>query len=179
MPCSVRSGPHRFLVVLALLALSAAATAQSAPAAADSGQQVTHVLGLDGVKRGAKGTLTVSADGLKFKSAASNAAVAIASVEDIATDQDSRQSGGKFLTVAKMGIPYGGGRVLSLFTHEKFDSLTIEYRDANGALHGALFTMPMGQANGFKKQLVAVGAKSSTPVMEPAPATDAAKKEKQ
>lgn len=137
------------------------------------------MLGLDGVKRGAKGTMTVSADGLKFQGTGSNAVVAISSVQEIATDQDSRQSGGKFLTVAKMGIPYGGGRVLSLFTHEKFDSLTVEYRDSNGALHGALFTMPVGQANNYKKQLVTLGAKSSTPVAEPAPATDAAKKEKQ
>jgi len=68
------------------------------------------------------------------------------------------------LTVAKMGVPYGGGRVLSLFSHEKVDSLTLEYRDANGALHGAIFSMPLGQAAALKKQLVDLGAHASIPV---------------
>ncbi len=70
----------------------------------------------------------------------------------------------KMMTVAKMGVPYGGGRVLSLITHEKFDSLTVAYRDENGGLHGVLFTMPLGQARDIKMQLVAQGAKASMPV---------------
>jgi hypothetical protein len=63
-----------------------------------------------------------------------------------------------------MGIPYSGGRVLSLFSHEKVDSLTLEFRDANGALHGAIFTMPLGQATALKKELVALGAHTSVPI---------------
>jgi len=139
---------------------------------------VTHVLGLEDVKHNANGKLTVNATGLDFKGAASHAQVPIASIEDIFTGEDSHQTGGKVLTVAKMGVPYGGGRFLSLFTHEKFDSLTVAYRDEHGGLHGALFTMPVGQANDIKKQLVAQGAKTSIPVEATGETKDTAPKEK-
>jgi hypothetical protein len=182
MPHSGWSGPRRFLLITALIALSAAAGAQSSTKpkspAADSTPQVIHLLGLEDVKPHAKGELTVSASGLDFKGAASHAQVPIASIEDIFTGEDSHQVGGKLLTVAKIGVPYGGGRVLSLFTHEKFDSLTVEYRDEHGGLHGALFTMPVGQANDIKKQLVAQGAKTSIAVEETGETKDTAPKEK-
>jgi len=131
---------------------------------AAQGVRVMHVLGLEGVKRNHHGTLTVQPTGLKFEAKGTHGAVAIDSIEDVFTSQDSRQTGGKVLTVAKMGVPYGGGRVLSLFSHEKVDSLTIKYRDTNGALHGLIFSMPVGQADTLKKQLVALGARTSIPV---------------
>jgi len=182
MPHSGWSGPRRILLAITVIALSAAAGAQSSTKpksqASDSTPQVNHLLGLEDVKHNAKGKLTVNATGLDFKGAASHAQVPIASIEDIFTGEDSHQTGGKVLTVAKMGVPYGGGRVLSLITREKFDSLTVEYRDKNGGLHGALFTMPTGQAHDIKKQLVAQGAKTSVAVDETGETKDAAPKEK-
>jgi hypothetical protein len=159
---------------MAVIALPAVAGAQSSTKsqAADSSPQVMHMLGLEDVKQHAKGNLTAKADGLDFQGAASHALIRTASIEDIFTGEDSRQTGGKLLTLAKMGVPYGGGRVLSLITHEKFDSLTVEYRDDNGGLHGVIFTMPAGQARDIKKQLVAQGAKASMPVEEPSPAKE-------
>jgi hypothetical protein len=68
-----------------------------------------------------------------------------------------------------MAIPYGGGRVLSLFSHQ-VDVLTVEFKNANGGYHGAVFVLAHGQAAPFKKQLVAMGAKASLPLAEPAPA---------
>ena len=56
-----------------------------------------------------------------------------------------------------MAAPYGGGRVVSLF-RKKIDTLTVEYRDADGAFHGVVFTMPLGTANGIKKELIAQAA---------------------
>ena len=167
---------------MTVLALSATAVAQSSTKprsqAADSTPQFNHVLGLEDVKHNAKGALTVGAGGLDFKGAASHAQIPIASIEDVFTGEDSHQTGGKAMTVAKMGVPYGGGRVLSLLTHEKFDSLTVEYRDEHGGLHGALFSMPVGQAIIIKKQLIAQGAKASIPVDETSDTKDAAPKEK-
>jgi len=138
-------------------------TTTSTPTAA-AGVRVVHVLGLEGVKRNHHGTLTVQASGLKFEAKSAHTTVAIASIEDVLTSQDSHQTGGKVLTVAKIGVPYGGGRVLSLFSREKVDSLTIAYRDSNGGLHGVIFSMPVGQADTLKKQLVALGARTSMPV---------------
>ena len=138
--------------------------AQTADTTNASGVRAMHVLGLEGVKRNHHGTLTVQPSGLNFDAKGARGAIAIASIQDVFTSQDSHQTGGKVLTVAKMGVPYGGGRVLSLFSKEKVDSLTLEYRDANGALHGAIFSMPLGQAATLKKHLVDLGAHASIPV---------------
>jgi hypothetical protein len=51
---------------------------------------------------------------------------------------------------------------------QKIDTLTVEYRDANGGLHGAIFTLPEGQAALLKGQMVAAGAKTSITVEEEA-----------
>jgi hypothetical protein len=160
----VRSAGLLFLapVLFAAAYLHAADNPKSAGATANV--HAMHVLGLDGVKRGAHGTLTAQPDGLNFQASGTKGMVSIASIQDVFTGADSRQVGGKVLTLAKMGVPYGGGRVLSLFSHEKVDSLTLEFRDANGALHGAIFTMPLGQAAALKQQLVALGAHTSVPI---------------
>jgi hypothetical protein len=48
--------------------------------------------------------------------------------------------------------------MVSLFSHKKYDSLTIEYRDSSGGFHGALFRLTKGQAETFKNALIAHGA---------------------
>lgn len=153
------------LPLLFLLCAGLFAQTADTPAPKDaSGVRVMHVLGLEGVKRNLRGTLTVQPGGLDFTASGAHGTIAIASIQDVFTAQDSRQTGGKALTVLKMGVPYGGGRVVSLFSHEKLDSLTIQYRDANGGLHGVVFTMPLGQATVLKKQLVDLGVHVSIPV---------------
>ena len=48
--------------------------------------------------------------------------------------------------------------MVSLFSHKKYDSLTVEYVDSNGGFHGAIFRLSKGQGQTFKKDLVASGA---------------------
>jgi len=129
-----------------------------------SGVSATQVLGLEGVKPNVKGTLTAQSSGLDFTASGAHGTVPIASIQDIFTGQESRQVGGTAFGIVKMGVPYGGGRVISLFSHEKVDTLTIEYLDANGGLHGVVFTVPLGQAEALKGQLVTLGAHASIPV---------------
>jgi hypothetical protein len=45
----------------------------------------------------------------------------------------------------------------------KLDIITIQYRDPNGGLHGAIFTMPVGNAELIKEALLAQGAHTSIP----------------
>jgi hypothetical protein len=45
----------------------------------------------------------------------------------------------------------------------KIDTFTIEYRDSDGALHGAIFTMPVGKAGVLREELLSHGAQSSVP----------------
>ena len=156
---SVRENARLACISLALLAclFGPSLYAQTADAPKTAGVRAMHVLGLEGVKQKQHGTLTVQPGGLSFTAKDTHGTLALSSIGSVFTGEESRQTGGKVLTVAKMGIPYGGGRVLSLFSHEKVDTLTVEFRDANGALHGAIFTMPLGQAAALKEQLATAG----------------------
>lgn len=122
----------------------------------------TALVGLAGVKENTEGTLTVDGGKLCFAHSGGTTDIAAAEMEDVVTDDDSqRVIRGTIGTVSMFG-PYGSGRVLSLF-RSKIDSLTIEYRDADGALHGVVFTLPLGTAESVKKELVAQGAHTSVP----------------
>jgi hypothetical protein len=66
------------------------------------------------------------------------------------------------MKLGKAAAPYGGGRVVSLFAHKKYDTLTLEYVDSNGGVHGAIFQLKKGQGELVKKELVARGVSSSS-----------------
>jgi hypothetical protein len=157
-----------FLVVGAsLMFFSAPARGQAAPSVVQS--DVKLVIGGDTIKNNSVGTLSVVGSSLQFASAKKKMEVEASSILDISTNEDSRQNITGAAHFATMAIPYGGGRVLALFSH-KVDVLTTEFKDANGGYHGAVFVLPQGQAAPFKKQLVGMGAKASVPLAEPAPA---------
>jgi hypothetical protein len=93
--------------------------------------------------------------------------VKIASIHDLLLGDLSRQVGGVPVTLAKAAVPYGGGRAVSLFTHRKYDTLTLEYVDTEGGLHGAIFELKKGQAEGFRNELLAKAAQVSNAGNEP------------
>ena len=72
------------------------------------------------------------------------------------------QVGGVPMKIGKTAAPFGGGRVVSLFAHKKYDTLTLEYVDSNGALHGAIFQLEKGQGELVRNELVARGLSSSS-----------------
>lgn len=122
---------------------------------------VKCVIGLENIKPGAKGTLASSSSGLVFTAGKKKTDIGISSIQDVFTGQESRQDvGGMSGTLVKAAIPYGGGRVVSLFSHN-VDVLTVEYLDSGGGFHGAIFVLPASKAAAFKNQLVAQGAKVS------------------
>ncbi len=125
-----------------------------------------HVIGLEGAKEGAKGTVAIT-DGALVFTPASGAPIKLpaAQIQDISIGNDSKRTLSGIGQVTMLA-PYGSGRILSLF-RQKLDVLTVAYRDDNGGLHGAIFSMTPGQAVPLKKALLAAGAKSSTPVEEP------------
>ncbi len=132
----------------------------------ETNSTVTHVLGLENVKRGAKGKLTVGPGSLDFVSGKVKADVPISSMQDVLTGEDSQRAVGGTLGTISMFAPYGGGRFLSLF-RKKTDVLTVQYRDPSGGLHGVIFSLPRGQAVALKKELVGRGARTSIPIEEP------------
>ncbi len=163
--------PAKNPVGLALLLLCAFVL----PASAQQPSGALHVVqitGLAGVKNKSKGILTVEKDSLKFAGSNAKAEVAIAALQDVITGNDSQRVIRGTLGTLTMFAPYGSGRFLSLF-RSKLDTLTIQYRDAEGGLHGAIFTMPVGKADLLKKELVARGAHTSVPLEEDSNATGA------
>jgi len=125
------------------------------------------VIGLVGVKDNTAGMLTVRATKLHFASPKGTADIDAASIEDVLTGNDSQRAiHGTAGTISMFG-PYGSGRFLSLFRF-KVDILTIQYRDAVGGLHGAIFRMPPGESEPLKKELLAAGAHTSIP-SQPSP----------
>ena len=142
--------------------------------------KATHLTGLSKVKDDTKGTLTVRDGQLHFVHRNGNTDLSIASMDDVITGNDSKKTVGKTIGTLSMVAPYGGGRFLSLF-RTKIDTLTIEYRDSDGALHGVIFTMPAGTADGVKGQLVGAGARTTVPItptpLRPAPGTSEERKQ--
>jgi hypothetical protein len=142
-------------------------TLQEAPSVVQP--SVKLVIGGETIKKNSKGTLSVVGNSLKFATQKGTMEVNASSILDVSTNEDSRQNITGAAKVATMAIPYGGSRVLSLFSHG-VDVLTLEFTDANGGYHAVIFELPsQRQAAPFKKQLVAMGAKTSVPLEEPAP----------
>jgi hypothetical protein len=125
---------------------------------------VTHILGFEGISNNANGDLSIQGDTLRFqKSNGSSAQIPIASIQDLSLGGSDRQVGGMPMMLAKSAAPYGGGRVVSLFSRKKYDTVTLEYVDPNGGLHGAIFQLNKGQGEILKSELDAAGAHITGP----------------
>ncbi len=166
------------LLVVCALAMSAAAQKPAAAANANGSVRVTHLMGFGGIAQNAKGELNIAGDKVVFSGAGgTKTELAIGTIRDVQTADDSRRLvGGVLGTISGFG-PYGSGRFLSLF-RKQIDVLTIEYRDANGGLHGAIFTMPDNMARPLKDRLVAAGAHAQPLPEIPAAAQDKKSQEK-
>lgn len=150
------------LALLVLLAWFMTAKGQSQPESSIVGARihVTHVLGFEDVRRNVSGELSIEDDDLRFQRDKTQAAqVSITSIQDISLGEQDKQIGGVPLMMGKAAVPYGGGRMVSLFSHKKYDSLTIEYVDSTGGFHGAIFRLAKGQGEIFKNALIAHGAR--------------------
>src|SRR5580704_2855790 len=121
-----------------------------------------QVTGLKGVKNNTKGSLKVEKENLRFTHSRSTTDLRPNSMQDVITGSDSQRVIRGTLGTLSMFGPYGSDRFLSLF-RSKLDTLTIQYRDANGGLHGVIFTSPVGTAEVTKDELVGLGAHTSIP----------------
>ena len=156
-----------FLTVLLSLSTASIGQNQSEAQSPVSGAtiHVTQVLGFEGAKHNATGELKIQGGVMQFQHDGSTAAqVSISSIQDIFVEDGDKQVGGTAMTLGKTAAPFGGGRVVSLFAHKKYDFLTVEYLDNSGGFHGAIFQLEKGQGETFKKALVANGAHITSPV---------------
>ena len=154
----------RFLAVLVCFGLPAPAqqTTQRGNTSASFSTRATHLLGFANTKSNGTGTLSVQDDSLQFQqNGKPNAQVKLASVRDVLLGAESKQVGGLPMTLGKTAVPFGDGRVISLFAHEKYDTLSVEYVDDDGGIHGAIFQLKKGQAELVRSELVAQGVAMS------------------
>lgn len=122
-----------------------------------------QLIGVPGLKQNTKGRLNVVNGILRFTHDKQTFEVAAAAIEEVLTGKDSKAVVGETVaTVATFAAPYGTGSALPLL-RKKLDTLTIQYRDTNGGLHGAVFTIPVGKAEVIKTELMAHGAHSTIP----------------
>jgi hypothetical protein len=137
----------------------------------DAPTHVTSVLGFEDLKKNEKCQLEISATAIRLKGSKSTVELAPSSVEDVLTGDDSARLLSGFLGTLTMFAPYSSGRFLSLF-RKKLDTITIQYRDPEGGLHGGILAMKAGQAAMLKKRMVDVGARTTVPIEEsPKPAS--------
>jgi hypothetical protein len=172
--------PRRFKILAGVALLFGLPLISSARAQQPPGPvKAVELTGLTGVKEKAKGTLTVENGSLHFVHKKESSDVTVSSMADVVTGADTQRAIGGTLGTLSMVAPYGSGRFLSLF-RTKIDTLIVKYRDADGGLHGAIFTVPVGAAEDLKKQLIAQGAHTTIatePNAAPAPAATSPSKE--
>jgi hypothetical protein len=161
------------LVLLGLLITAANAQDQRETQMAGSSMHVKHVLGFERTRRNAGGDLLIQDDRVRFERDQSPAAeITISSIRNISLGTEDKQVGGVPMMLGKAAVPFGGGRVVSLFSHKKYDSMTIEYLDSGGGFHGAIFQLPRGRGLTFKNDLIAHGANIVT-LQDPIPVENA------
>jgi hypothetical protein len=174
---NTRSSSYRIagIAILAMFfCVSAASISSQTPAATDttSVPDVKCVIGIVGVKPGTTGVVTVQGDSVRFEAGKKKGEIKIAQITDIYLGNESRQDvSGMGGTALKAAIPYGGGRILSLFSH-KVEVMTVTFNDENGAFHGAILVLPEGHATALKSLLVSKGAKVNQHVEPPPPAEE-------
>lgn len=145
--------------LLRIVPLLFTVVASSEIRAQQSSQSVkaVQIIGLPAVKENEKGTLAVENGNLRFVHGRGTSDISTSSIEEVVAGTDSQKAVGKTVGTISMAAPYGGGRFLSLF-RKKIDTLTVEYRDTDGALHGVIFTLPPASAETMRQELIAHGA---------------------
>ncbi|MGA9641648.1 MAG: hypothetical protein WBQ72_09650 [Terriglobales bacterium] len=161
-------GGYALLTLWALwLCSGSGALAQSAASPSNANApfstRVTHLLGLPNTKPNCNGTLSIQDSVLQFQpNGKPGVQVNMASVLNLSLGDETKQVGGLPMKLGKAAAPYGGGRVVSLIAHKKYDTLTLEYVDSNGGVHGAIFQLEKGQGELVRNELVARGVSSSS-----------------
>jgi hypothetical protein len=157
---------HALWLSTVLLCCSLTASAQKinkGDTSAPFSTRATHLLGFANARNNSTGTLSVQDDSLQFQqNGKPGTRVKIASLRDVFMGAESKQVGGLPMTLGKTAAPFGGGRVVSLFARKKYDTLTLEYMDADKGIHGAIFQLAKGQGERVKSELIARGATISS-----------------
>lgn len=116
--------------------------------------RATAILGLEGMSKNAAGELSIEDNAFVFQTGKGPAArIPIGSVQNVSFSQEDKQIGGTPMAMGREAVPFGGGRVIGLLAHKKYDFLTLEYLDSNGGYHGAICQLNKGQRQVLANEL--------------------------
>ena len=97
-------------------------------------------------KSGDRGSLRLDAEGLSFGGKSADFFVQWHSIIDSSEGNEQVELMGLKGRVFRMLIPFSGGLAVAAVTHHRVDELTVEFRDSRGGYHGAVFLLPLGEA---------------------------------
>ncbi|MBB5057047.1 hypothetical protein HDF16_001732 [Granulicella aggregans] len=160
---------HTSLCIPNLSAEAREAAAQQLSQAAWTSAHVQHVYGFPDAKPNKKGTLTLGADTLTFSSKSGTTSIPRSLLTAASAGNQRVEIWGVGGRILRMTIPDGGGLAAAAFMHHRVDMLTVEFKDAHGGAHSAVFVLPAKQAeialSGFA--LPATRAAASFPSQQP------------
>ena len=120
----------------------------------------TAVLGLEGVADNSIGELSIQDDAFVFsRREGPTVRMPLSTIQDAFLSQEEKEVGGTPAAVGRTVVPFGGGRVIGLFAHKKYDFVTLEYSDSNGAFHGTIYQLNKGQGQVLADELGAKGVR--------------------
>jgi len=123
----------------------------------------THILGCGGIPNNSNGSLSIRDGVLQFQDGQGQAAqINVRAIQNVSLGEQDKQMGGTTMAVTRAAAPFGGGRVIGLFSHKKYDTLTVEYLDPDGGFHGAILQLDKGQGRALSDQLSAQGVHISS-----------------
>lgn len=112
-----------------------------------SSRHAQHAYGLPEARPKDKGTLTVTADGVSFTGKSGIFTIQKPSVVAVNAGNQRVELWGVKGRLLRMAIPDGGGLAAAAVMHHRVDMLTVEFNDAKGGHHGAVFYLPAHEAD--------------------------------
>jgi hypothetical protein len=128
------------------------------PASSSSSLRARAVIGLEGVANNFMGELSIQDNDFVFSPREAPAVrVPLSAIQGASLSQEDKQVGGTPMALGRAATPFGGGRVIGLFAHKKYDFVTLEYLDSNGGFHGTIYQLNKGQGQVLTNELGAKG----------------------
>ncbi|GGG66847.1 hypothetical protein [Edaphobacter dinghuensis] len=156
MPRSLAQQLVSLLTALALVPLLSIASAQqirTGPATPPSSAvlwrsaHAEHAYGLPDARPHQKGVLTLDQKSFTFTGKSFHTSIPRDRITAVSAGNDRVEMWGTGGRVMRMVIPDGGGLAAAAVMHHRVDMLTLDFRDARGGSHSAVFYLPATEAD--------------------------------
>lgn len=112
-----------------------------------SSPHAEHVFGLPGAEAKEKGTLLITTTDIVFAGEKNHSAIPLQSIAAVSAGDERVELWGWKGRILRAAIPDGGGLVAATVMHHRVGMLTVEFNDAHGGYHCAVFYLPGEEAD--------------------------------